>query len=141
MQTLIIHTDGGSRGNPGPAACAAVFLNPQGEVSYQASKFLGIATNNEAEYQGVILALEELLQNQAQYPEYTDIDFTLDSELVVKQLTGVYRVKKPELQTLVVQIHQLLHQLPQRVTFHHVLRHLNKLPDTLLNQELDLHTK
>ena len=139
MKSLIIHTDGGSRGNPGPAACAFVFLDSDQNVLDQASLYLGIATNNEAEYRGVILALEHLLQHQPQYSSFTTINFTLDSELVVKQLLGQYKIKKPELQTLATNIRQLLHQLPQKITFTHVRRHLNHLPDTLLNQELDRH--
>ena len=140
MKKIVIYTDGGSRGNPGKAAIGVVFCNEIGQEIKKFGEYLGDGlTNNEAEYQGVILALENLLQNLDQYQIYTDIDFTLDSELVVKQLTGVYRIKKPELQTLTSNIHQLIHQLPQHVTFRNVLRHLNKLPDALLNQELDLH--
>lgn len=139
MNQLTIHTDGGSRGNPGPAASAAVFLDENKQVVNQVSRFLGPATNNEAEYQAVILALETILQNPETYSKITTLNFVLDSELVVKQLTGLYKIKKSELQQLAFTIRQLTHQIDKKTTFQHVKRHLNKLPDTLLNQELDLH--
>ena len=137
MSKLTIHTDGGSRGNPGPAASAAVFLGPDNQVVLQKSHFLGTATNNEAEYQAVTLALEHLVAHKADFQDYSAIDFVLDSELVVKQLTGLYKIKKPELQQIASTIFQLIRQLKQPVSFRHVKRHLNHLPDTLLNQELD----
>jgi len=139
MQTLTIHTDGGSRGNPGPAACAAVFLNSSGEIIHSTSLFLGHSTNNEAEYQAVVLALETLLSDLGSFSNFDHLDFVLDSELVVKQLTGLYKIKKPELQQFALTIHQLVNQVSKKTTFRHVKRHLNKLPDQLLNEELDRH--
>lgn len=135
-KTLKIHTDGGSRGNPGPAACAAVFLD-QDQVVFEQGLFLGTTTNNQAEYQGVLLALNELAGHPAKYQQFSQIDFYLDSELVVKQLKGEYKIKNSELQPLALQIFQIIRLLPQTLSFTHVRRHLNKLPDTLLNQTLD----
>src|SRR5690348_13599566 len=96
---LIIHTDGGSRGNPGPAACAFVAEENGSEV-YKESKYLGIKTNNFAEYSGVTLALQwiakEVPITNYQFP----IIFYLDSELVVKQLNGLYKIKNEVLKKL-----------------------------------------
>jgi ribonuclease HI len=139
MNKLIIHTDGGSRGNPGPAACAAVFLNSDKKTIDQTSKYLGVSTNNQAEYYGVIIALELLLENKEKYSSVKQVDFFLDSELVTKQLLGEYRIKNKDLMPLAQKIFSLKSQLPFVFTFTHVRRHLNHLPDTLLNQELDSH--
>lgn len=139
MSILTIHTDGGSRGNPGPAACAAVFLNSDREIVYSISHYLGHATNNEAEYRGVILALETLLADIDKYVEFSRLEFVLDSELIVFQLTGRYKIKNANLQQLAATTHQLIRQINKPTNFTHVKRHLNTLPDQLLNQELDRH--
>jgi len=86
--SLIIHTDGGSRGNPGPAACA-FDVEQNGKEIFHQSKFLGTATNNFAEYSGVINALDWLMNNNI----YPQVNFYLDSELVVRQINGIYKVK------------------------------------------------
>ena len=103
---ITIHTDGGSRGNPGPAACAFVVEN-SGEEIFKGAKFLGKQTNNFAEYSGVILALQWVtknfstsnLNNQPKGCQFPII-FYLDSELVVKQINGLYRVKDENLKNL-----------------------------------------
>ncbi len=137
MNKLRIYTDGGSRGNPGPAACAAVFQDSQGKTVYQLSKYLGSITNNQAEYQGVLFALKHLLEHQNDYSSITDVEFVLDSELVVKQLRGEYRIKHPDILPLAQNTFSLIKQLPFAITFTHVLRNQNSLADSLLNQELD----
>ena len=129
---LIIHTDGGSRGNPGPAACAFV-VEQKGEVVFRASKYLGKATNNVAEYSGVIIALEWLNKE-------SDAVFFLDSELVVKQLNGLYKVKDENLHKLFTQVKILIKQTGKKIIFKHVRREENKIADLLLNQELDRHS-
>ena len=129
---LIIHTDGGSRGNPGPAACAFV-VEQNGEVVFRASKYLGKATNNVAEYSGVIIALEWLNKE-------SDAVFFLDSELVVKQLNGLYKVKDENLHKLFTQVKILIKQTGKKIIFKHVRREENKIADLLLNQELDRHS-
>ena len=133
---LIIHTDGGSRGNPGPAACAFV-AELDGKVLAEKSKYLDITTNNIAEYQGVLLALDWLLENSKSF-KITEVIFFLDSELVVKQLTGFYRVKKPELQTLNLIIKKKIEEISIKVNFQNIPREQNKEADRLLNEELDL---
>lgn len=136
MSTLIIHTDGGSRGNPGPAAAGVAMYN-DGVLIHEISKYLGPTTNNQAEYQAVLLATDYLANNPEFVRKFTAIQFTLDSELVVRQLIGRYQVKNPDLLPLYHQILSMLQMLTIPFKFVHVLRHLNKQADFLVNQELD----
>lgn len=132
---LTIHTDGGSRGNPGPAACAFV-SERDGKIIEERSRFLGTATNNVAEYKGVILALEWLMENK---PVYDEVLFLLDSELVVKQLTGLYKIKNPDLLTLSKIINKHIISTGIKIYFKNVPREQNKKADFLVNKELDGH--
>ena len=132
---LTIYTDGGSRGNPGPAACAFV-SEMDGIVLEKKSKFLNITTNNVAEYEGVVLALEWVLANE-QNLKNNEILFLLDSELVVKQLTGIYKIKKPELQELSFKIRKYINQTGKKIFFKNIPREQNKVADSLVNKELD----
>lgn len=134
---LTINTDGGSRGNPGPAASAAVIRNSDGEILEKLSKYLGHTTNNHAEYEGVLLALEYIDSNAEKFKEVTDLHFILDSELVVRQLMGIYKIKHPHIQELASRIKTLVLKSKRRVDFKHVLREYNKDADFLVNQELD----
>ncbi len=132
-----IHADGGARGNPGPAGAGAVIRDEQGSIVASVSKFLGRRTNNFAEYEAVILALEAL---EALVPEekraQTEVLVKMDSELVVKQMLGVYRVKHPVLQ---VQQKKLKERIAVfgTVTFTHVPRAQNKDADFLANEAMD----
>ena len=132
---LIIHTDGGSRGNPGPAACAfeARF---NGKSIGEGSLFLGNKTNNIAEYEGVILALNWFSKNKYK-KSISQVVFVLDSELVVRQLTGVYKIKNIELQERASKIKMMIEDLKLDVAFKNVPREKNKVADKLLNEELD----
>ena len=132
---LIFHTDGGSRGNPGPAACAFV-AEVEGKIVQQESSFLGDSTNNCAEYQGVILALKWLSKNYNRFPE-TPVTFYLDSELVVRQLNGVYKIKDKKLIELFNQISEISKTVKTKVFFKNVPRAENESADLLLNKELD----
>lgn len=132
---LTIHTDGGSRGNPGLAACAFV-SEYDGKIIKERSRFLGTATNNVAEYKGVILALEWLLENK---PVCDEVLFLLDSELVVKQLTGLYKIKNPDLLTLSKIINKHIISTGIKIYFKNVPREQNKKADFLVNKELDGH--
>ena len=150
MNKLKIYTDGGSRGNPGPAAIGAHAITKDGsekgptlilgsypdkEILFQLSQYIGKTTNNVAEWQAVIKTLEHLVKNNIQANQ---LDFYLDSELVVKQIKGEYKIKQPHLQTLSLQVRQLLQQLQvTKVNFHHVPRNQNKIADSLVNQALD----
>ena len=127
----IVNTDGAARGNPGPSALGVVIQDETGRVLYEASRCLGIHTNNEAEYMALIAALEYL--KEMRVPE---ADFRLDSELVVRQLEGRYRVKEPRLQSLYSRVIMLLNAVP-RHTFTHVPRKQNARADELANEALD----
>lgn len=128
---ITIYTDGGARGNPGPAA-SGVFSPELGEIK----KYLGVATNNQAEYMAVVLAMEAAVEYKKQHPEYTEIHFFLDSELIVKQMKREYKVKNPELQKLFIQVYNLTSHFT-KVTFTHVRREYNKDADRLVNEAID----
>ncbi|OIO17271.1 ribonuclease H [Candidatus Kuenenbacteria bacterium CG11_big_fil_rev_8_21_14_0_20_37_9] len=128
---LIVYTDGGARGNPGPAGASVVFMNIKGEIVNTFKKYLGETTNNIAEYSAVVLAFEE-----AQKLGAHEMNFFLDSELVVKQINGEYKVKNAELGKLFIKIYNLRHNF-RRVTFSHIAREKNKLADKLVNEVVD----
>ena len=129
----IIYTDGGSRGNPGPSASGYVIMDNGQHVIAQGGEYLGITTNNQAEYQGVRLGLEK-----AQELGLRNVDFRLDSMLVVNQMNGVYTIKNRELWPINERIRDLISYF-DRVTFRHVSRELNQLADGEVNRALDAH--
>lgn len=137
MQKITIYTDGGSRGNPGPSACAAVIKDAGGNILAEKSLYLGTTTNNQAEYQGVILALNEALSLGLQK---CDISFYLDSLLVESQLNLKFKVKEPSLQPVFLKAWNLTRKFSY-LRFNHVLRSKNTEADLLLNLELDRHAK
>lgn len=136
---LVIHTDGGSRGNPGPAASAFV-VEKESEIVFEDSLFLGMATNNFAEYKAVTLALEWVNKNIKE-DEPVVIEFLLDSELVVKQINGLYKVKDENLKKMFLTIKTDIRESGLEFTFKHVRRELNKEADRLVNLELDKQLK
>ncbi|OGM03893.1 hypothetical protein A2715_03800 [Candidatus Woesebacteria bacterium RIFCSPHIGHO2_01_FULL_39_32] len=131
-----IYTDGGARGNPGPAAAAFVVV-ADGKVIYKDSKFLGISTNNEAEYRALIIALEWLKNNKEKLKE-KNVLFLLDSQLVVRQLTKLYKVKSENLKPLVKRVENLTSTLSEvELVYLSVGREENRLADKLVNLKLD----
>jgi ribonuclease HI len=132
-EVSIIQSDGGARGNPGPAASAFV-VKRQGKVIYEESLYLGVATNNQAEYRGVIIALTWLSKQGA---NFGDVAFLMDSELIVRQINGIYKVKEEGLQKLHREVMNLLASITSKVEFKHVPRKENKEADLLVNKELD----
>jgi ribonuclease HI len=132
---IIIHADGGARGNPGPAACAFV-AEMKGKIIRQESKFLDASTNNYAEYQGVLLALKWLCDNYESLSVGSAI-FYLDSELVVRQLNGAYKVKDKKLIELFHQVNKLSENLSFAVSYKNIPRSKNRVADFLVNKELD----
>ena len=131
MKHGIMYTDGGSRGNPGPAASAAVLFSPSMQEIATATKFLGEATNNVAEYTAIIIGLE-----RAHREGITHLVVRMDSELAVLQLNGQYRVKNPELQKLFLEVHKRLSKF-SKVSFTHIRREQNIEADALVNKVLD----
>lgn len=130
---ITIYTDGGSRGNPGPSAAGYVVLNNRQEVIAEGGEYLGITTNNQAEYQGVRLGLEKALELGCK-----KVDFKLDSMLVVNQMKGYYKIKNRELWPINERIRMLMTSF-ERVTFTHVNREFNQLADGMVNKTLDQH--
>ena len=128
---VVVHVDGGSRGNPGPAAGAAVISTPDGEVLAQASELLGVATNNVAEYRGLLLGLQRARELGA-----TEVELINDSELVAKQLTGAYKVKHPDMRPLHSQALAALRAF-ERWSIRSVPRASNAEADALVNAALD----
>lgn len=128
---LIIYTDGGARGNPGPAAVGVVIKNNSGKEIEAFGRVIGHATNNQAEYQALFEALGKAAELKAEV-----VDCYLDSELVVKQMKGEYKVKDQTLRVKRIKIQELILKF-KKVSFHHVLRHLNARADSLVNQVLD----
>ena len=134
---IAIYSDGGARGNPGPAACAFIVKKGEGIIQ-KSSKFLGEATNNVAEYSGAIEALKWLSENSPVLKDISGpIEFYMDSELVVKQIIGDYKVKNIKLGVLNSEVLTLLKKIPTKILFINVPRSKNKTADLLVNQELD----
>lgn len=129
----IIYSDGGSRGNPGPSAAAFVIVNDQNEVIHEGGEYLGITTNNQAEYHGVRLGLERAIAEGLK-----TVEFRIDSMLVVNQLKGLYAIKNRELWPINERITALLPQF-EKLRFVHVPRERNTLADSLVNKLLNEH--
>ena len=128
---VVVHVDGGSRGNPGPAAGAAVISTPEGELIEEASTLLGVASNNVAEYRGLLLGLERARELGA-----TEVELVNDSELVAKQLNGIYKVKHPDMRPLHAQALAAL-RVFERWSIRSVPRAENAQADALVNAALD----
>ncbi len=141
MRKIIIYTDGGSRGNPGPSAIGIVFCNEKGEVIKKYSEAIGEATNNEAEYQAVIFALKKfkaLFGNKL--AGQSEIELRSDSELLVKQLNAEYKILEPKMQTLFLAVWNLKLDF-KKVKFKIIPREKNKTADELVNEALDSQSK
>jgi ribonuclease HI len=123
--------DGGARGNPGPAAYGVVVRNAQGEILAELAEYLGIQTNNFAEYSGLLAALDYAVREN-----YPSLKVLSDSELLVKQMKGQYRVKNPGLLELYDRARALVRKL-ERFSIDHVLREYNREADRLVNKVLD----
>lgn len=134
MQTIKIYCDGGARGNPGPGAAAFVATNQDGKVIDKSGVFLGVTTNNQAEYNGVLLAFS-FLKNLKEEPK--KVNFFLDSELITNQLAGRYKIKDKKLQMLAVRIKNIEKELGAKINYTHIPRSQNKLADLMVNKTLD----
>lgn len=138
MRKIIIYTDGGSRGNPGPSAIGVVYTNEKGQLIKEYSEYLGDKlTNNEAEYQAVIFALKKfkVLFGKGLVKK-SEIEIKSDSELMVKQLNGEYKVVNENIQPLFLQIWNLKIDF-LKVKFKQIPREKNKEADRLVNEALD----
>ena len=126
-----LYADGGSRGNPGPSASGYALLSMDDVVIFQGGNYLGITTNNQAEYNALKVGLDEAAMRGVKV-----VHVYMDSLLVVNQMKGLYKVKNPELAPVYTSIKNSLNRF-QEVTFTHVPRELNKLADAMVNETLD----
>lgn len=126
-----LYGDGGSRGNPGPSASGYVLMTVDDEIVVEKGIFLGITTNNQAEYKSLIYGLETALKMGVE-----DLSVFMDSELVIRQVKGQYKVKNHDLKPLHQEVINLAGQF-SKITFTHVLREFNKLADAQVNKALD----
>lgn len=134
---IVVHTDGGSRGNPGPAGIG-VLIEAEGKTILEVAEYIGIATNNVAEHTAVLRAIEKIALLS---PTPTRVDFFLDSLLVVQQLNGRYAIKKTELAQIASQVWAKMKSFPFSVKFFHVRREQNVEADRLVNSALDAELK
>ncbi len=132
LKKTVIFADGASRGNPGPAAIGVTIKDERGRFITSISRRIGKATNNQAEYRAIIAALEEATRLDARR-----VDIKMDSELVVKQINGEYRVKKATLKPLYQQVKQMQGAL-ESFTITHIPRRQNTEADKLANKALDI---
>ncbi|MBN1962967.1 MAG: ribonuclease HI family protein [Deltaproteobacteria bacterium] len=128
---VLLHTDGASRGNPGPAAAGWVISTPDGHIIKQNGIFLGNRTNNEAEYEAVIHGLSEAMKLGA-----NEVALRADSELLIKQITGVYKVRNQRMLSLYKKVRELIDNLLD-IDARHVPREQNSAADSMANKALD----
>lgn len=131
FKELTLYADGGSRGNPGPSASGFALIDENGNIVVKKGVYLGVTTNNQAEYHSLKLGLEEASKLQAQ-----TVNVFMDSQLVVRQMEGIYKVKNRDLWPIYTAIKDLITTF-KRVNFKHVPRELNKIADGAVNEALD----
>lgn len=129
---FIIYTDGWARFNPGPAGIGVFITDENGKAIERRHKYLGIATNNQAEYQGALYGIRRGIELGA-----TEIELRMDSNLVIEQLSGNFKIKNPELKIIFMEIQWLLSVWKGKITFTHVRREYNKEADRLSNVAMD----
>ncbi len=129
----LLYTDGAARGNPGPAGAGAFISSSSGEVLHEIAEYLGETTNNVAEYRALLAGLRKLVLLEAQ-----EVEVLADSELMVRQIQGRYRVKHPNLKPLYQEALSLLKKIP-KYSIKHIRREENKEADRLANQAIDEH--
>lgn len=132
-----IYTDGGARGNPGPAGAGFVVQDSDDKTVHRQSQFLGRTTNNVAEYKALLLAYRWLKKNFSRFDNLERVIFHLDSQLVIRQLKGEYKIKAQHLRPLVIEIKQEEGKLPCQVEYRHIPREKNQLADGLANEAMD----
>jgi ribonuclease HI len=136
-ESIIMYTDGGARGNPGPAGIGAVIQDGEGNVIKEVSKYIGEQTNNFAEYEALIEALNEAKKIFGERLRDMQIEVRMDSELVVRQLSGIYKVKEPTLKEQFARVAKIRLEDAPNMLFTHVLREKNSHADRLVNAAVD----
>ncbi len=131
MKRAVLYADGAARGNPGPAGAGAVLLNERGEALAELTRFLGVATNNVAEYSALIMGLEEAWRLGVE-----SLEVRLDSLLVVQQIRGAWKIKHPNIKPLAARAGELLAGFPEK-RIRHIPREQNAHADALANRAID----
>ena len=131
-----VYTDGGSRGNPGHSGYGLVIYDDNKKILFKESKYIGIKTNNEAEYAGLTGALNWIKDNQNSQ-DFSQINFHADSQLMIRQFQGLYKVKAPNLIPLFRQAKEIINQISAPIIFKDVRRESNELADELANCAMD----
>lgn len=134
ISRLVVQGDGGSRGNPGQAAYGFAIFDNEKNVLFKEGKRLGVTTNNVAEYSAVVNALKWIEKNMSTVAE---IEFYLDSLLVASQMSGLYKVKHPDMKKLYLEAKNIENNLAAKVSYFQVPRAQNKIADKLVNDALD----
>ncbi len=137
MQKITIFTDGGSRGNPGPAGIGVYMIDENDKVVCEVKETIGNATNNFAEYHGVLRGLQVAKDKFGKKTKEIEFEIKLDSELVKKQLNGEYQIKEPGLVPFFIEIHNMRVASFPNLTLTHIKREFNKEADRLVNEALD----
>lgn len=136
---LIIYTDGGARGNPGPAGIGVVLLDGKEKALKEISEYIGETTNNQAEYRALVRALEEAKKIFGTGLKDMQIEVRMDSELVVRQLSGLYKVKEQGMKEQFAKVAMMRLESAPNMTFAHVPREKNSRADKLVNDAIDAH--
>lgn len=137
MNEIKIYTDGGARGNPGPAAIGVYIVDEDNREIMSIGKKIGHATNNIAEYSAILEALGWITENSEKLQEVTKIVFFLDSLLVCSQIKGLYKVKNKELRLMVFKVREKEAEIKKQIFYEHIPREQNKKADSLVNMALD----
>lgn len=132
-----MYTDGGARGNPGPAGIGVVIQDEKGKIRKEIKAYIGEQTNNFAEYEALIRGLQELKKIYGEKLRDGQIEVRMDSELVVRQLSGVYKVKEPTLKEKFAEVAKIRLEDAPHMIFTHVYREKNKRADELVNEAID----
>jgi len=142
-KSLFVFADGGARGNPGPAAIGFIIKDSSGKTLTKVGKYIGKATNNVAEYRSVIEALKWIKNNlqftipkESRAASIYNLQFFLDSKLIVNQLNGIFKIKNSDLRNLIIKVRQLEKEVGGNVSYSFILREKNEEADGLVNQTL-----
>lgn len=130
-----VYSDGGARGNPGQSGSGFVVYGTGGKKIYEQANYWGIGTNNEAEYGGLVTGLEWILKNKKK-KGIEEVDFYMDSELIIKQMKGEYKVKAANLKALFWKCQELIEKIG-KINFKHIMREDNGRADYLANMAMD----
>jgi ribonuclease HI len=137
ISEIKIFTDGGSRGNPGPAAIGVYIADGEGKDLFRTGAQIGHDTNNTAEYKAVLEALRWLLENVEDIAKDAKISFFMDSQLVRSQITGLFKVKNANLRNLLFEVREKEAQIKRNIFYNYIPREQNKIADSLVNASLD----